>query len=56
MSAKVKREDDIRRAAEKAAHKVQADYAQVKTEIDLDTVEVGATQPHLGPGAELLPR
>lgn len=41
MSAKVKPEDKIRRAAEHVAHLVRRDYPQVKTEIDLDTEEVG---------------
>lgn len=41
MSAKVKDENKIRRAAEQVAQRVREDYPQVKTEIDLDTVEVG---------------
>ena len=41
MSAKVKDENKIRRAAEQVAQRVREDYSQVKTEIDLDTVEVG---------------
>lgn len=41
MSAKIKREDEIRRAAEKVAQLVQADYPDVKTEIDLEPVERG---------------
>jgi hypothetical protein len=41
VSAKIKDEDKIRRAAEQVAQRVREDYPQVKTEIDLDTVEVG---------------
>ena len=41
MSAKAKQEDDIRRAAEDVARRIKADYPQVKTEIDLETVERG---------------
>jgi hypothetical protein len=41
VSAKVKDENKIRRAAEQVAQRVREDYPQVKTEIDLDTVEVG---------------
>ena len=39
MSAKGKRKADIRRAGEHIARSVQADYPQVKTEIDFETVE-----------------
>jgi hypothetical protein len=41
VSAKVKREAEIRWAAEKVAHMIQVDYPQVKTEIDLEPVERG---------------
>ena len=41
MSAKIKEEDKIRRAAEQVAQRVREDYPQVKTEIDFDTIEVG---------------
>ena len=41
MSAKVKDENKIRRAAEQVTQRVREDYPRVKTEIDLDTVEVG---------------
>jgi hypothetical protein len=41
MSAKIKREDEIRRAAENVAHLIKGDYPQVKTEIDLETVGIG---------------
>jgi len=41
MSAKVKPKAEIRRAAEKVAYMVRADYPQVKTEIDLEPVERG---------------
>jgi len=41
VSAKGKNKYKIRRAAERVAQRVREDYPQVKTEIDLDTVEVG---------------
>jgi len=41
VSAKPKRKADIRRAAQHIARSVQADYPQVKTEIDFETVERG---------------
>jgi hypothetical protein len=37
----LKDEDKVRRAAEQVAQRVRDDYPRVKTEIDLDTVEVG---------------
>jgi hypothetical protein len=40
MSAKIKREDEIRRAAANVAHLVGGDYPQVKTGVDLETVEI----------------
>jgi hypothetical protein len=41
MSEKVKREHEIWEAAEIIAQRVKKDYPQVKTEIDLDTIERG---------------
>ena len=41
MSAKIKDEAKIRRAAEQVAQQVREDDPQVKTEVDLDTVDVG---------------
>jgi hypothetical protein len=41
VSGKIKDEDKIRRAAEQVAQRVREDYPQVKTEIDLDTIEAG---------------
>jgi hypothetical protein len=40
VSARGKKKDKICRAAEQVAQRVREDYPQVKTEIDLDTVEV----------------
>jgi len=41
LSSKIKDKDKIRHAAEQAVHRVREDYPQVKTEIELDTVDVG---------------
>jgi len=41
VSVKTKREDEVRRAVANVAQLIQRDYPQVKTEIDLETVEVG---------------
>jgi hypothetical protein len=41
VSAKTKREDEIRRAAANVALLIQGDYPQVKAEVDLETAEVG---------------
>jgi hypothetical protein len=41
VSAKTKREDEIRQVAAKVAQFIERDYPQVKTEIDLETVELG---------------
>jgi hypothetical protein len=41
VSARGKKKDKIRRAAEQVAHRVRDDYPQVKTEIDFDTIEAG---------------
>jgi hypothetical protein len=41
VSAKIKDEAKIRRAAEQVAQQVREDDPQVKTEVDLDTVDVG---------------
>jgi hypothetical protein len=41
VSAKGKKKDKIRRAAERVAQRVREDLPQMKTEIDLAPVEVG---------------
>jgi hypothetical protein len=41
VSAKIKPEDEIRRAAANVVHLVQGHYPQVKAEVDLETVEIG---------------
>ena len=41
MSARGKKKDKIRRAAEQVAQRVREGYPQVKTEIDFDTIEAG---------------
>ena len=41
MSAKGKKKDKVRRAAEQVAQRVREDFPQVKTEIAFDTIEAG---------------
>jgi hypothetical protein len=40
LSAKIKEDDKIRRAAEQAVQRVREGFPQAKTEIDLDAVDV----------------
>jgi hypothetical protein len=41
VSARIKDEDKIRRAAEEVDRRVRENYPQVKTEIDFETIEAG---------------
>jgi hypothetical protein len=41
VSAKGKKKDKVRRAAEQVAQRVREDFPQVKTEIAFDTIEAG---------------